>query len=278
MKKRYKGESLYFWTSLFFPLFGFPMYKWILVPKSNIKEQEFIEAYQDHVKYSIQRDMLLPDEDDHLRMVEHNLQLQPYINIFSKKDAIDEKIRAINELGQKRNPDSVRLLKIAKEDASPEVNYIAATALIKIEKPIQDDLADLQQKVKVEPEEASYWSRLGAICYDYCHLGLLDEVNRRFYLEQAHQAYLKVLELNYSRLDTFLELSKVLIFLGQGQEAKPYLEHYMREKAEDPNGYIWMSEALFLSYDKKGLREFLQQTLQKFPNHNTLRRMYEVWL
>ncbi len=239
------------------PLAGIPFFITIAFT-SHGKHQDSLLEYEEHVQYTLKPEELLPDEMQQRAFLKEKMNLQSFIDVIHSRGQVEEKIQALNTLPTVASPNIINMVKIASRDTSPEVKFIAASVIKKIEKPMMEEMKFWSEETKKDAANTDGWVNLGNLYFNYCYLGIPDDVNMSHYIELAVQAYKRALKLAPGRPDLLLAVGKALVRQKQYDEALTLLERYIAGRPGDSNGYVWKAEALFQKKEYRQLKAFFK--------------------
>ncbi|MBF0431473.1 MAG: hypothetical protein HQK83_09355 [Fibrobacteria bacterium] len=240
------------------PLAGVPFFMVIAFTSHGIHQDSLME-YEEHVAYNVEPDALVPSEIQQEAFLQEKLNIQSFVDVIHSKGQVEEKIRALNTLPSQASPNIVNMVKIAARDKSPEVKFIAASVIKKIEKPMLEEMQFWSEETKAHEGNIDGWVNLGNLYFNYCYLGIPDNVNMAHYTQMAVDAYKKALVLAPERVDLLLAVGKVLVKQQKLEEALGYIERFIEQKPKDSNGHLWKAEVFFQKRDFRALRMLFQK-------------------
>jgi len=171
--------------------------------------------------------------------------IEPAVDILKSEDA-RMKRKSIERLASERTPVSIRLLKEATRDTDGSVRLFASTALIQIEQELNEQVQTLREESEKEGSGTAVLADLALAYYQFCYLGLLDEVSSRYYAELAAAACRKSLEPDPEQYDVWVLLGRILLENRDLAGAQSCFSKAVSIEPEKPKAYGWWAETLFL--------------------------------
>lgn len=268
-----------FYVNLLFPLFGIYLFFIYIRFIPNKKTGSFVKEYEEYVRYQpVDAGVLL--SETHLKSaLDEKFNIQSFTDIINALGNVELKIKIIDQLSKTQTQWAIDLLKKAQDDLSPEVSYVAATALVNIETPILEDISHWKKLNSLNDQDVTVHIKLASLYWNYCYLGILDETNETFYLSLAEKSYEKALNLQPDKSEILLELGKVYLKLKKTDKAELCINKYIDHHPKDKNGYIWKAEMLYLSKNYSALKLFLKELRRgKIADWEQFEQLTGIWI
>ncbi|MEI7999045.1 MAG: tetratricopeptide repeat protein [Candidatus Omnitrophota bacterium] len=247
--KQKELRAVYFFGLMlvvFFPCFGLPMGILVIVwvrrgQKSHLGIYEEYEEYIEHVGGKDTYGSLYLRQLDKLR---GDIGFESYIDII-KGDNDNIKQRVIEKLSRNATVHSVKLLKMALSDLSPEVRLGAANALLKIEKTINDKIQTALNMTKQRGVAQDY-TNLGGQYRGYAFIGLMEKKSSDHYMLLACQAYQQSLDLDTNQASVIKDYAEILLAVGDYEKAQKFLDNGIQIWPDDWQMHLLRAETYFL--------------------------------
>lgn len=171
------------------------------------------------------------------------IAIEPVVDVLSGDDP-DMKRGAVKLLKRMGTPGAVALLRSCMGDPFPEVRFYAHSALSELEDGYAKRIKSLRERLETEPD-AGGWRALGSEYKIYADSGLVDEVMRRQTLEESRTALDKALELAPGHAPTLLLSGRVLLQLGELDEARRRFEQCANDEETASEALLGLAQVAF---------------------------------
>lgn len=231
-EKKEKADAVYCYAILiftFFPVLGIFAGAFVIFFVKGYGgkfRQGLYDAYEEYLDTGKVRIMGMEVFSSLMRKVRNEVSFESYVDAMRGTDtAIKGKV--IDKLSRFSTKDSVKLLKQALLDDSPEVRFYAAGALLKIEGELNKKITYVSKKVK-QRGTARDFAFLGDLYRAYVDIGLVEKDLENYYLSASSGAYRKSLDMDTNQPDVIKNYSLSLVSLGQYEKAKTLLDSAIR--------------------------------------------------
>lgn len=157
-----------------------------------------------------------------LARIRRAVGFEPYVDIIRGTDT-QMKARAITKLTKNISPDSIQLLKEAAKDPAADVRLYAASALIKIEKELNDKIEKATLHLKHEASAASFLN-MAELYHSYAKMGLLDKALAKHYFTLSAKMYQNSFDLDTDQPETAVRYAECLLELENYEKARKFIE------------------------------------------------------
>ncbi len=156
--------------------------------KKDDKAEESLEKQMKENKYN---KALLHDAKQYVDSAIYDLtkNAEPYMDILYM-GSNQLKKGVIAKLANQHDAHSIELLRLAQNDNAYEIQFLATTAIQKIEDAFNEKLSVIEKQIEKDPSNPRLLEQQGDIYSDFNKLGILDEGSNQGLLEKALFAYL----------------------------------------------------------------------------------------
>ncbi|MCB1111542.1 MAG: tetratricopeptide repeat protein [Chlamydiales bacterium] len=167
---------------------------------------------------------------------------------------------AIERILKYFRPEFAESLMLGLNDSANSIRVLSATAVSRINDKYADGHAELEKRLKQEPNNKRLIMEAGQYCESYSTLAFIDSRRSRVLSERAVELFEHYDRLSVDDPEALLSLGRLQYTLGHYQEAKNYLERlFIKENRVDDEGYKWYLNTLFQLKDYDALRRFVQR-------------------
>jgi len=250
-KKKGTGEPRAFYLYIFaiaafFPAAGFVMAAVIAIGLKKFGATAKKEVYEEYEEYIESEKTSYRERESFsviLRKIRGEVSFKPFIDII-KGENVEEKEKAVQKLATMNSRMSVHLLKEALRDASAQVRFYAAGALLKTEEEINSKIHAALERLERRGGAADY-SSLGDLYRTYAEIGLIEKSLGRHYLELSCQAYQESLDIDTDQPAAIISYAENLIALARYDKAKSLLDKAVRLWPHDTQMLFLRSRVYF---------------------------------
>ena len=283
-RRKMKSFRLFFYLSFMLgivvPVIGsLAVFLIYLYRKAYFNAEEAAEDWD----ISLDTEIVAPviDEPDHLedatKYVLENLDVESYSDIL-KGDNLELKRSVISKLSEDDKKEDIQLLQQTLKDTDPEIRFYASSALKKIEENFQKEFLALKEEISYHPDSLNYNLMLGKEYFRFARSGLADKTSERYYYEQAEKCLKKAYSLDKGNIDTALEYGKVLIQLGQCEQALNCFDEAYHIDNENWQVLIWRCEAFYHLGKLKEIQSDCVKLKKLNPPWGTITNITNYWL
>jgi thioredoxin-like negative regulator of GroEL len=204
------------------------------------------------------------------------LDVEVYRDIFTKNDRLLEEI-AINRLSKILRRESVAILKEVVGQATTDSKILAATALIEMESKIIKKIDALRRQLSQKPNDIETMLELARIYDLYCFLDVLDEIVQEYYRALAIEQYRTYLIQRPKDPQVTLEYGRTLLHAGDVEKAVRVLQSAASLAPHNPNPYIWLAEAHFISKNYSDIPQICNRIKDFFNLPEAARPVLDLW-
>ncbi len=178
-----------------------------------------------------------------LQDIRKGLSFDSFIDIIrSGNDRVKE--RVIDKLSRDISPHSVRILKEAVREASPDVRLCAVGALLKIEETLSEKI-QLAIRMTQKRGAAKDFGNLGDLYRMYATIGLIESQNTNYYLSLACKAYRKSLDISARNPEVLMTYARSLLSLEKYEEAGRLLDQAAKTWPQRQDVFLLRTEVYF---------------------------------
>lgn len=282
---QHKGRKLFFMLalllSLVYPVGGliaaYTIFfcKYLIPAKDSTSMHEDILIETELYENTEVDDYTAPvSEEDFIR---DSLDIESFSDIMHS-DNVFLKRSVIEKLSRKDTREAVLLISDALKDDDIEIRFYASSALKKIEENFQSRILALKEKINQMPDSAETNLRLSIEYFKFCRSGLLDQTSRHFYLERADRAIRQALAQTDDNIDVLLQAGKVLLDMGNAEEALLFFDNAHNLDQNNWQILIWRCEAYFRIQQFDRIKEDCERIEQLNSPWDSVRNITKYWL
>jgi tetratricopeptide (TPR) repeat protein len=200
--------------------------------QSTQRDQGFLVEYEKYIEYDPSADQLIPEVEEQQHVFEGHGGVRSNRDILLSGEDVERKIQVIQSLSHEHIADSVRLLKIAASDVSSEVSYVAAVALIDLEKKLQSEIENHSPDKPLNQVKVGALLSLASSHISYATSGLLQPSQVEEQLSRAQHLTTVAIHQEENHPGVHLILAEILSQRGKLDEALSAVqkeEHYNGE-------------------------------------------------
>lgn len=205
-----------------------------------------------------------------LRQIRRELSFEPFVDIMAGREVM-AKARAIEKLVRNVSRESVKLLKEATQDLSPEVRLQAANALLKMEADINLKIERAMRTAQLQGS-AKAFADLGDVYGAFATSGLVPETLERYYLRLSADSYASSIDLQTDQSRVVIQYGRALVALGDLTRAKSLVDQAVGLWALDSDVAFLRNEVYF----KLGRFEEVASSMEKVQPGKLDERRLEV--
>lgn len=198
----------------------------------------------------------------------------PIADIMAGHD-VKLKVKAIAKLSKNISRENVHILKRALADPLAEVRMYAASALIKMDQEINDQI-NLAKQWTQKRGSARDFAQLGNLYQVYTASGLVDETLSKYYLKLTAEAYRQSLDQDTQQSQIVVDYARCLLELKDNERAKLTLSRAYKIWPQDPNIVFLRNETLFRLGEMDQVKEGFE-SLNVSQLDESQRKVIEFW-
>lgn len=204
--------------------------------------------------------------------------LEPLASVLTSDASVDEKRNAIARLARLETPQAVQALRGALQSSSREIRFLAANAISSLERRLNQRL-HARRCAGGEPEDVGPEDALetAQAYFDYAYYGLAGDLDKATYLRQALEYVRTAWEQGHNP-DAQLLWGKILLQLGDNEEAVDMFSRYLACEPYDVRGYLWRAEAHFRQGDYRAVRRDCERANGSGQVPEVTRGAVDMWV
>ncbi len=262
-----------------FPVFGLLALSLLFVTAGWFREKMVMGSYNDYKEHITKKGINIDVSKGHiegLRDIRSEISFDSFIDVIKGEDS-KKKSQVVNKLSEDVSKENISLLKEALNDASQDVRFYAADALMKVEGNINNEIAvaehmaqhrggsyaagamiKLEDKIGNEIAIAKMMTqrrgmmkdflRLGDIYQDYAFSGLLEKNSQKHYFSLSCEEYQKALDIETGQPKVMLRYIHSLLQLGEHKHSQKMLKQLSKIwKTNNDIHFLSASMAFYLN-------------------------------
>jgi len=266
-------------STLVFPVAGIVcmfvlfLYTWVLPGEKTGAYEE----YEKYITYDFEPEEKYMPSDKLLQGIGEELEVTPLVEVLAEESA-NARRGVMNVIGKLPKKDAIRLLKIALNDKSVEVRYLAASELSKIEAEFNENVFMARKETLRNPDSADAHLALANAYAEYFESGFLDDFASRYYMDLAAEEYRVALRMGGENIQILNYLANLDLLSSRYEDA---YAKFKRVTEADP-GNVYAHVGLINTYYEKGevghaIRHAKETIGRMPPSQGIMREIVGYW-